>query len=238
MTGSEPAGQRFHETDHAWNAVRLEGTWHLVESTWGAGSVEFRNYVADYRPAWFDMDPRLFALNHMPEDPRWLLLDKAMTLGDYVRAPYIPTYELEKLVDAGFTTGELLQLLSFAPFPELFGSHARAFKAMGGTCADILAYLSEGAFPEAWLYDNVAPALVEFPRTAKLKTGTKYRFAFRLSGCSDAAVIAGGKFTFLEKKDDLFSGEAAAAPGTVYLSVRMTANGDDSYWPLMGWWVQ
>jgi hypothetical protein len=184
MTGSEPAGQRFNETDHAWNAVRLEGTWHLVESTWGAGSVEFRKYVADYRPAWFDMDPRLFALNHMPEDPRWLLLGKAMTLGDYERAPYIPTYELEKLVDAGFTTGELLQLLPFAPVPELFGSHARAFKAMGGTLADILAYLSEGAFPEAWLYDNVAPALVEFPRTAKLRPERSIALP---SGSQDAA---------------------------------------------------
>jgi hypothetical protein len=232
------AGQRFHETNHAWNAVKLDGAWHFMETTWGAGHVDFRTFVADYSPVWFDMDPRLFALNHMPADSQWLLLDPPMTLADYERAPYVPTYELENLIDSGFSSGELIQLLSFAPFPQFFGAYARAFKAMGGSLADIIGYLSEGAFPAAYTYPNASPVLVEFPKTAKLKAGTKYRFAFRLSGCSEAAVVAGGKFTFLTKKDDFFSGEAAAAPGTVDLCVRMTDSGSRSYSPLMEWWVQ
>ena len=28
------------EFDHAWNAVFLEGRWHLVDSTWGSGLVD------------------------------------------------------------------------------------------------------------------------------------------------------------------------------------------------------
>lgn len=34
-------GQSFSgEFDHAWNAVFLEGRWHLVDSTWGSGLVD------------------------------------------------------------------------------------------------------------------------------------------------------------------------------------------------------
>lgn len=34
-------GQSFSgEFDHAWNAVYLEGRWHLVDSTWGSGLVD------------------------------------------------------------------------------------------------------------------------------------------------------------------------------------------------------
>lgn len=34
-------GQSFSgEFDHAWNAVYLEGHWHLLDSTWGSGLVD------------------------------------------------------------------------------------------------------------------------------------------------------------------------------------------------------
>lgn len=34
-------GQSFSgEFDHAWNAVYLDGRWHLVDSTWGSGLVD------------------------------------------------------------------------------------------------------------------------------------------------------------------------------------------------------
>lgn len=34
-------GQSFSgEFDHVWNAVYLEGRWHLVDSTWGSGLVD------------------------------------------------------------------------------------------------------------------------------------------------------------------------------------------------------
>lgn len=34
-------GQSFSgEFDHAWNAVYLEGRWHLLDSTWGSGLVD------------------------------------------------------------------------------------------------------------------------------------------------------------------------------------------------------
>lgn len=34
-------GQAFEgDSTHAWNAVYLEGRWHLLDSTWGSGNVD------------------------------------------------------------------------------------------------------------------------------------------------------------------------------------------------------
>lgn len=34
-------GQTFTgDSDHAWNAVYLDGRWHLLDSTWGSGAVD------------------------------------------------------------------------------------------------------------------------------------------------------------------------------------------------------
>lgn len=34
-------GQTFTgDSDHTWNAVYLDGRWHLLDSTWGSGAVD------------------------------------------------------------------------------------------------------------------------------------------------------------------------------------------------------
>jgi hypothetical protein len=215
--------------------VKLDGTWHFLDTTWGAGHVDGTRFVPDHTAAWFDMDPRLFVLNHYPRDARWLLLEHPTTLAEYERAPFVETDTLETLLEAGFTTGDCISFVAFAPLPEFFGRHALAFKSMGGQSADLEGYLSQGAVPQAHAYPSIQPRLVEYPRQGRLTAGTRYRFAFRLSGCEQAAVIAGGSFTFLAKDGDLFSGAAVAAAGSVLLSAKIDHNGSVSFRPLMIW---
>lgn len=63
--------------DHAWNVIRLNGQWQLVDVTWGAGYVDGKEnaFVADFSDVYFLMAPGLFALNHYPEDNSWLMTD-------------------------------------------------------------------------------------------------------------------------------------------------------------------
>jgi hypothetical protein len=231
-------GQTFAKTNHAWNAVRLDGAWHFMETTWGAGYVDGTRFVPEHTFAWFDMDPRLFLLNHFPQETRWLLVERSMTLSDYEKAPFVKTSDLERLVDAGLDQGEIVSMVAYAPFPQFFGHYAMAFASMGGTATDLVAWLKQGAVPEAHSYPGVLPRLVEYPRQGKLTAGTKYRFAFRLSGCEQAAVISGGSFTFLTREGDLFSGEAVAASGPVRLSAKIDYRGSFSFWPLLIWQAQ
>lgn len=61
---------------HAWNAVKIEGQWKLLDVTWGAGYVdEQQKFKQLFQPGYFFTDPRVFALDHFPEEASWQLLD-------------------------------------------------------------------------------------------------------------------------------------------------------------------
>ncbi|MDI1255917.1 MAG: transglutaminase domain-containing protein [Flavobacterium sp.] len=65
-------------SDHAWNAVRIDGKWQLIDVTWAAGYVDenTREFSFDFSGGYFFTDPEVFFLNHFPDDKKWLLIDK------------------------------------------------------------------------------------------------------------------------------------------------------------------
>lgn len=95
-------GDQFYIPRHAWNAAYVEGKWHLVEPTWGAGyltqepnwfkklfSKASKNPAAargklkfkfSYDPQYMLMDPLTFRKDHLPTDPLWQLTDSAMPI--------------------------------------------------------------------------------------------------------------------------------------------------------------
>ncbi|NXP24619.1 KY peptidase, partial [Scytalopus superciliaris] len=79
-------GQTFRgESDHAWNAVYLGGRWHLLDSTWGSGSVDdaFSKFTYRYNEFYFLTHPALFANNHFPDNSNWQLLKPTLTLQEF-----------------------------------------------------------------------------------------------------------------------------------------------------------
>ncbi len=61
--------------DHAWNAVRLGGRWHLLDATWAAGYLDAadRRFHRHFEPFFFLPDPDALLYSHLPEDPHWQL---------------------------------------------------------------------------------------------------------------------------------------------------------------------
>src|SRR5262249_47757666 len=65
--------------NHAWNAVRLDGRWHLLDATWGAGSPgPMGAYDKQFEEFFFLTPPDLFVFSHYPMDPQWQLLSPAV----------------------------------------------------------------------------------------------------------------------------------------------------------------
>ncbi len=77
------------EENHAWNAVRIDGQWYLVDVTWDAGYVEGREFRKEYRTTYLFMEPRYFVFTHLPTEPRWQLLRTAVTNDQFRQLPHL-----------------------------------------------------------------------------------------------------------------------------------------------------
>ncbi|CAF1046690.1 unnamed protein product [Brachionus calyciflorus] len=62
-------GQKFKETNHAWNSVRINEKWYYIESTWGSGTVDYNyQFKKNFNPYWFCTPPEIFVEKHFSYD--------------------------------------------------------------------------------------------------------------------------------------------------------------------------
>jgi len=97
------SGQRFDgATNHAWNAVRIGGQWRLMDATWGAGYLDQHSqFVRRFQEHYFLTAPDAFVFDHLPQDPRWQLLERPVSAAEYEDLVYLrPMFFL-----AGFRIG-------------------------------------------------------------------------------------------------------------------------------------
>lgn len=79
--GYLPGNKSFRSADHAWNAVKVDGQWYLLDVTWGSGGVDKQlKYVKQLNEKYFLSDPKEFVKDHMPLEPVWQLLPCAVSM--------------------------------------------------------------------------------------------------------------------------------------------------------------
>ncbi len=80
-------GKQPGKSDHAWNAVKINGDWKLIDVTWAAGAATGNppKFEFNFNDKYFFTDPDVFFLNHFPDDKRWLLTNK--TESDFANLP-------------------------------------------------------------------------------------------------------------------------------------------------------
>jgi len=62
------------DSNHAWNAVNIQGQWELLDATWGAGYVQNGRFVREYDDFYFFTSPESLIYTHYPDDQQWQLL--------------------------------------------------------------------------------------------------------------------------------------------------------------------
>ena len=76
-------------TNHTWNAVRIDSTWHLLDVTWASGFLTFSNdFVHKLDESYFLTPPKQFILDHYPEDLTWTLLERPPSLREFHFSPF------------------------------------------------------------------------------------------------------------------------------------------------------
>jgi hypothetical protein len=80
--GLRPEGEA-----HAWNTVKIAGSWHLVDVTWDSGYLDGDAFVKQYRTSYFLTPPEIFGVDHYPRDAHWQLRAPPITRGAFLRQP-------------------------------------------------------------------------------------------------------------------------------------------------------
>ena len=75
--------------NHAWNAIQINGKWHLIDVTWAAGTIVNGRFKRRFTGDYFMADPRLFVLEHYPDNPKWQLLPKPLTKKQFATRVFV-----------------------------------------------------------------------------------------------------------------------------------------------------
>lgn len=83
-----------HQTDsinHAWNAVKIDGQWQLLDATWGAGYLDAKRkrFVRRFQAHYFLTPPEQFIYDHFPKNSKWQLLPSPVSKSEYDQWVYL-----------------------------------------------------------------------------------------------------------------------------------------------------
>ncbi len=82
-------GKRNFSTNHRWNAVFLDNSWHLLDATWASGYVAYGDeFVRRYNDYYFLTPAHSFAKDHYPEELQWTLLAEPPVLSEFRFSPF------------------------------------------------------------------------------------------------------------------------------------------------------
>lgn len=81
-------GKLDDKSRHAWNAVKLDGKWKLLDCTWGAGYLgETGSFVQSFEEHFFLTAPEEMIFTHFPYDPAWQLLSQPINEEQFLSLP-------------------------------------------------------------------------------------------------------------------------------------------------------
>ncbi len=126
---------------HGWNAVFIDDAWHLVDVTWGAGTVDTKGFSKHFTDYFFMPPPDELIFNHLPTDAKWQLLEKPLSMAEWLK---LPTADFE-LFEMGFDSSALKQAAAAPGFREFVETYAGGSQLIRFKKAPVARHLPTGA---------------------------------------------------------------------------------------------
>jgi len=84
-------GSVLDNSNHTWNAVKLNNRWYLLDPTWASGYTDpgVTKFTRKFREGFYLTPPEKFIFDHYPEDPKWQLLEKNVPWNEFVSFPLV-----------------------------------------------------------------------------------------------------------------------------------------------------
>ena len=175
-------GSSTKESNHVWNAVKLNGEWKLIDSTWGQGYVKKQNgkdiNIKQFNDFWFATEPYQFLFTHFPEEEKYQFMDNNISNATFKKAPKITTQYFKR------------GLINNNNYKDVFSLKIDDL---------VKNYTSE---------DDIL--IQDAPIFIKLKKGNNYTFNIKNDTAQKMAIVNNKEWLQFEKNDDnefTFSGE-------------------------------
>lgn len=73
--------------NHAWNAVKIEGAWYLVDCTWDSGYMSGKTSKQEYVTSWLFLKPEQFIFSHLPSSQKFQLMQTPVSTREFLSLP-------------------------------------------------------------------------------------------------------------------------------------------------------
>ena len=82
------ATENARNSNHAWNMVKLDGAYYLVDCTWDSGYMDGKVSKQDYNTDWLFIKPEHMIYSRLPDNSKYQLLEKPISKEEFVKLPY------------------------------------------------------------------------------------------------------------------------------------------------------
>ncbi|APZ45095.1 transglutaminase [Polaribacter reichenbachii] len=80
-------GKVQNSTNHAWNTVKINGNWIILDATWAAGYEYNGKWIRKFNNYFFNMPKDKIFKTHFPEDQLWVLHFGRMSIQEFYNQP-------------------------------------------------------------------------------------------------------------------------------------------------------
>ncbi len=97
------------DVNHAWNAVKLNGRWHLLDVCWASGHCDNKvtRFTRKLNEYYYFTPPNLLIYDHYPSDIRWTILEKPLSKTEFENLPLLLARKNKVNFDSGSLNGIL-----------------------------------------------------------------------------------------------------------------------------------